>query len=90
MRIKGIWFSTLVLLWMSGAVGLYGQDIRGSIVGNVTDSSNAAVPRIQITVRNEGTGIEYKTTTDASGTYTVPDLLAGVYTVIAVKEGFKT
>ena len=93
MRVKHICLASLTLLW-SGVptlVGtLYGQNIRGSIVGNVTDSSGAAVPGTRITVKNEGTGIESKTTTDASGTYTVPDLLAGIYMVIVVKEGFKT
>jgi hypothetical protein len=80
----------LLSLWLLGAIApLYGQEIRGSIVGNVTDSTGAAVPGTQITVKNEGTGIESKTRTDASGTYTVPDLLAGVYAVIAVKGGFR-
>ena len=90
MRLKCFWLLSLALLWLSAGGALYGQEIRGSIVGNVTDSSGAAVPQTQIKVKNEGTGIESKTTTDGSGTYTVPDLLAGVYTVIAVKEGFKT
>jgi hypothetical protein len=89
MRIKDILFLILTLLLLSASFVLYGQEIRGSIVGNVTDPTHAAIPGAQITVRNEGTGIEYKTTTDTTGTYTVPDLLAGTYTVIAVKEGFK-
>ncbi|MGO8788774.1 MAG: carboxypeptidase-like regulatory domain-containing protein [Terriglobia bacterium] len=61
MKFKGICFSSLALLWLGASVGLYGQDIRGSIVGNVTDASNAAVPGTHITVRNEGTGIDAKT-----------------------------
>jgi hypothetical protein len=87
---KSILVSLSAVLILGGTAQLFGQDIRGSIVGNVTDSSGAGVPNAKITVKNEGTGIESKTTTDASGTYTVPDLLAGVYTVIVVKEGFKT
>jgi Carboxypeptidase regulatory-like domain len=79
---------SIVLLGASSA--LLGQQITGSIVGNFTDPSGLAVPDVQITVKNEGTGIEFHTRTDASGTYTVPDLLAGVYTVVAAKEGFKT
>src|SRR6266699_5819961 len=87
---KGIWLSLLSLVLLGASARLYSQEIRGSIVGNVTDSTGAVVPGTRITVRNEGTGIASVTTTDASGTYTVPDLLAGIYTVIAVKEGFKT
>ena len=90
MRLKNIWHLSLALLYLGATVALYGQEIRGSIVGNVTDSTGAAVPQAQITVKNEGTGIESKTATDGSGTYTIPDLLAGMYTVTAVKEGFKT
>jgi len=87
---KSLHLTGLSILLMGASVALYGQEIRGSIVGNVTDASGAAVPGTRVTVRNEGTGIASATTTDASGTYTVPDLLAGMYTVIAVKEGFKT
>jgi hypothetical protein len=90
MRIKRIWFSMLALMCLAIAVPLHAQEIRGFIVGNVTDTSGAAVPGTRITVKNEGTGIEYSTTTDSSGTYTVPDLLAGTYTVTAIKEGFRT
>src|SRR5437762_13914252 len=89
-RVKGICLSGLIVIWLGAGIALYGQNIRGSIVGNVTDSSGAVVPGAQITVKNEGTGIEVRTTTGAGGTYTVPDLLAGVYEVSAAKEGFKT
>jgi len=75
MKVKAIWFASLAHLWLGASVALYGQNIRGSMVGNVTDSSGAAVPGAQITVTNKGTGIAVKTTTDAAGTYTVPDLL---------------
>jgi len=75
MKVKAIWFASLAHLWLGASVALYGQNIRGSMVGHVTDSSGAAVPGAQITVTNKGTGIAVKTTTDAAGTYTVPDLL---------------
>ena len=80
----------LSMLLLGANVALYGQQIAGSIVGNVTDAPGSAVPEAQITVKNEGTGIEFKARTDAFGTYTVPDLLAGLYTVVVAKEGFKT
>src|SRR5947199_10294349 len=88
-RFKGICFSGLIVIW-SGGAALYGQNIRGAIVGNVTDSSGAVIPGAQITVTNQGTGIAVKTTTDAAGTYPVPYLLAGTYQVSVAKEGFKT
>src|SRR5439155_2596869 len=90
MKVKSICFSSIALVLLGAGVALYGQNIRGSIVGNVSDSSGAVVPGAQIKVTNQETGIAVKPTTDASGTYTVPDLLAGTYMVSVAKEGFKT
>ena len=90
MRVKGICFSGLIVIWLGADVALYGQNIRGAIVGNVTDSSGAAVPGADVSVTNEGTGIAVKTTTDTTGTYAVADLLAGTYQVNVTNQGFKT
>src|SRR5437016_10693402 len=90
MRVKGICFSGLIVIWLGAGVALYGQNIRGAIVGNVTDSAGAVNLGEQITVTNQGTCIAVKTTTDAAGTYTVPDLLAGTYQVNVTNQGFKT
>ena len=53
------------------------QNITGSIVGYVTDSSGAAAPGTVVTVLNQGTGASVEATVDDSGSYTVPNLLAG-------------
>jgi hypothetical protein len=87
---KSITLLMLSLVLLGASAPLYGQEIRGSIVGNVTDASGSAVPGADVTVTNQGTGIAVKTTTGAAGTYTVPDLLAGTYQVSTAKEGFKT
>lgn len=68
---------------------LYGQNIMSSIVGHVTDPSGASVPGVAITVSSTETGVSRTATTGPSGTYSVPALLAGVYTVTAKKQGFK-
>jgi hypothetical protein len=67
----------------------FSQTISSSIGGLVTDSSGAPAPGVNITVKNLGTGAVSTATTDASGTYSVPALLAGVYEVRAVKAGFQ-
>ncbi|TAM79227.1 MAG: TonB-dependent receptor [Acidobacteria bacterium] len=69
---------------------LYGQIISSTIVGQVKDSSGATVPNAKMTVTNEGTGISVGSMTDSSGTYSVPNLQAGTYSVTASKDGFKT
>ena len=43
-----------------------------------------------ITVLNQGTGASVDATVDDSGSYTVPNLLAGQYQIGAKKEGFQT
>ena len=72
------------------ACGLvFAQVIVSSIVGRVADSTGAAVPEAQITVTNTQTGISVRTTSSTAGTYAVPGLLAGTYTVKVDKPGFQ-
>ncbi|MBV6431064.1 MAG: hypothetical protein IANPNBLG_01186 [Bryobacteraceae bacterium] len=79
---------TFAILFMA-CVAL-AQIISSSIVGQVSDPSGAGVPEAQITVTNEGTGISVRAKADASGTYSVPNLQPGVYTVTVSKEGFQS
>jgi hypothetical protein len=68
---------------------LHAQTSFGTIVGTVTDPSQAAIPDVAITVTNTQTGITRKLQTDAVGNYRVESLLPGVYTVKAEKPGFQ-
>ncbi len=45
----------------------YAQEARGTIVGRVADSSGAAVPGAQMTVRNLATGVSQRYTTTSTG-----------------------
>ncbi len=66
------------------------QTFRGTILGTVIDQSAAAVPGAQITIKNQGTGLTRTTTTEDSGTYHVPELPVGQYSVAVTKEGFES
>jgi len=68
----------------------YGQNITSSIVGQVTDSTGSVAPGTRITVRNQDTGVSAEATVDQNGTFSIPDLLAGRYTIQAQKTGFET
>ena len=57
--------------------------------GRVTDSSGAVIPNAQITAHNVDTGIDTPTVTTSAGTYTIPYLKPGRYTVIALAAGFE-
>jgi Carboxypeptidase regulatory-like domain/TonB dependent receptor/TonB-dependent Receptor Plug Domain len=77
------------LVTLVGAMGTPAQTFRGTILGTVTDSSGAAVPGATVTVKNMGTGLVRTVTTSDDGSYAVPELPIGSYSVTAEKSGFK-
>jgi outer membrane receptor protein involved in Fe transport len=66
------------------------QVLFGSLVGNVTDASGAAVPGASVKVTETTTNNVFNVQTNDSGTYTVPNVPAGTYQVEVSKEGFRT
>jgi len=62
----------------------------GSIGGTVTDTAGAVVPNAAVTVRNQATGEEHQTRTDAAGIYLVPSLPVGNYRVEVKSPGMQT
>jgi len=60
----------------------------GSITGIVTDPSSAPVAGAQIEAVQTETKTSYRTTTSISGSYTVPYLESGTYTVTITATGF--
>jgi len=65
-----------------------GQIIVSSIVGDVADPSGALVQGAHVIVTNTQTGAAASATTGPQGTYSVPGLLAGTYTVTIDRSGF--
>src|SRR5687767_3227627 len=61
----------------------------GSIAGTVIDPNGAVVPNATITVKGES-GQEFTTTTSENGTYRIPAVANGLYTVSVSLAGFKT
>ncbi|MCE5307980.1 MAG: carboxypeptidase-like regulatory domain-containing protein, partial [Acidobacteriales bacterium] len=78
-----------VLTVLVGASVMLGQNVTGTIVGTVMDSSGAVVSGAAVSVVNEGTNIEYKAATSATGEYVVANLPPGTYSVKAELQGFK-
>ena len=60
----------------------------GSIGGTVTDSNGAIVPNATVTVRGQS-GQEFTAVTSDNGTFRVPSVAAGLYTVSITSSGFK-
>ena len=67
------------------------QTFRGTILGTVTDPTGALVAGATVKVRNTGTGLERTvTTTSADGSYSIPELPIGTYSVTVTQTGFQT
>jgi carboxypeptidase family protein len=78
----------LVLL-LTGLPALYGQQVEATLFGFVTDPANAGVPDAQITVANEATGVAVAARTGPDGSYNVPALRPGTYTLTVERPGFQ-
>jgi len=67
---------------------LFGQFDTSEVVGTVRDSSSAVVSKADVSLLNQDTGIQAKTSTDASGNYTFYNVKVGRYTVAVEAKGF--
>jgi hypothetical protein len=81
--------SLFVLLVFGFTHALLGQAVNGTLLGTVTDSTEAAIANAQVTALLTSTGAEHQTTTNASGNYTFPDMQPGIYTITVNATGFK-
>jgi hypothetical protein len=72
------------------ALSLSAQTFRGTILGTVADPSGAVIAGAKVTAKNAGTGLERTTETSADGSYSLPELPIGTYTVTVVQPGFQT
>ena len=81
----------LALLIGAGFTGLLKAQslISGDVVGVVTDQSGAIVPNATVTVTSKATGEAHAATTNSSGSYRVPLLKPGDYTIVVTAPGFE-
>src|SRR5229473_1062860 len=62
----------------------------GVILGQVKDSSGAAVPGAKITARNTETNQSRTAVTNDEGTYRMDSMPVGSYQITTEKEGFRS
>lgn len=65
------------------------QTALGTITGTVTDPSGAPVPNVEVTATAIATGLSYRANSNDSGTYVIPNLPIGQFTIRASGTGFK-
>lgn len=63
---------------------------RSGLNGTVTDSSGHVLPQAHVIAVHNATGLQRETLTSPKGTYDIPELPIGIYTVSISHEGFKT
>ncbi|HEU4933404.1 MAG TPA: TonB-dependent receptor [Pyrinomonadaceae bacterium] len=82
--------AALLLLSLSGPPALAQSGSTGSITGTISDPTSAVVPGATITIKNNATNQEFTATSTDNGTFSVPALISGTYTVTIAAPGFKT
>lgn len=88
---KSVVFLAALLLFSSGFLDSVSAQTStvGNISGTVRDPNGAAVPKIEVTILEQKTGISRSVTTDDDGFYSAPSLAVGRYTVSTSPQGFK-
>jgi hypothetical protein len=77
-----------VLLCAFGQLAVQAQT-TGSIGGAIVDQNGAVVPGAAVTAKGQS-GQEFTVTTSSNGTYSIPAVGSGLYTVTVTATGFKT
>ena len=85
---KRVWLTLFALA--CAALPLAGQDARGTLLGRVTDSSDALIVGAAVKASNTQTGVQYTSITNSSGDYMLPFLIPGSYTITVEMQGFET
>ena len=84
--------SSILLVGMVICLALFSsaQIDRAGLSGTVTDSSGRVLPETRVTAVQILTGLERKTVSSSTGTFDIPELPVGNYTITFEREGFKT
>src|SRR5262245_4202952 len=82
-------FLAVILVCLLATVA-WSQVSTSRVEGTVTDSTNAAVAGANVRATNEGTGVTNEVTTTSAGTYNIPSLTPGLYTITVTVKGFET
>jgi hypothetical protein len=80
----------LAVLLLAVVINGHAQVLYGSIVGNVTDKSNAVVAGATVRITHKETNQTRETATSSEGSFNFPTVQTGTYEITASKVGFKT
>jgi hypothetical protein len=79
-----------IAMTTSAAPAVAAQETGGSIAGTISDTQNAALPGVSVSLHNEGTNAQLNTVTNTDGAYVLPFVPIGHYTLTVTLAGFST
>lgn len=91
--LKNFRYILFVILTIAGALFVSSSALAqdtSSLSGTITDSSGAVLPKANVTVQNQATRVETHATSNDAGTFTIPNLTPGTYSLKAEAAGFQT
>ena len=89
MRVVRTLWMVLVLVGLSVPSTVFAQ-ASGTLSGTVVDAAGAVIPGATVVVTSKATSGAFNAVTDGSGTFSVPALNPGLYSVNVSLSGFKT
>jgi Carboxypeptidase regulatory-like domain len=86
------YLSLVALAWLASVAVQppHAQVLYGSVVGTITDQSQALIPGATVTLTNKATGTSREATSDQGGRYSFANVLPGNYDLKVVSQGFRT
>jgi hypothetical protein len=79
-----------LVVFLSFSAALLAQNVTGSIIGTVVDSTDRVLVGAKVTLANAATGAKNEVLSDGRGAFTIGGLLPGTYSIAASFTGFKS
>ena len=80
----------IILAFFCFVTAAFAQVDRAGLNGTVNDPSGHPLPQVHVTALQNSTGLQRNASTSSRGTYDMPELPVGVYTITFTHDGFKS
>ena len=81
--------AALIAMLVSFSLGSASAQTLGTIIGAVTDDTGAVIPGVEVEITNEGQGTSSVVVTQSDGSYRLPSVQPGSYSIRIEVEGFR-